>query len=71
MNEFRANETSHHAARAAIFIAVIYLALAVGAPWLLNEAPPSPQAVVAAKVCCAKASSPAAAGRAPSVAPAR
>jgi hypothetical protein len=55
MNEFRINAVGRYAARAAILAAGIYLALAVGAPWLLLDAPPSPQDVVAAKVCCFKA----------------
>ena len=41
---------NRHLARVAAVIVGIVIALAVGAPWLLNDAPPSPEAVVAAKV---------------------
>jgi len=55
MNAMRMNAVSRLAARAAIVVAGVYLAFAVGAPWMLNNAPPSPQDVVAAQVCCFKA----------------
>ena len=54
MNAMRMISVSRLAARAAIVVAGVYLALAVGAPWMLNSAPPSPQDVVAAQVCCVK-----------------
>jgi hypothetical protein len=52
MNALRIGLVSRYAARAAIVVAGVYLALAVGAPFLLLHAPPSPQDVVAAQVCC-------------------
>jgi hypothetical protein len=55
MNAMRINAVGRYAARAAIVVAAIYFALAVGAPWLLLDAPPSPQDVVATQVCCFKA----------------
>jgi len=58
MNEVRTNVTSRQTARVAITIVGFVLALAVGAPWLLNEAPPSPEAVFAAKLCCTSAPMP-------------
>jgi hypothetical protein len=54
MNATRMNALGRYAARAAIVVAGVYLAIAVGAPWLLYSAPPSPQDVVAAQVCCFK-----------------
>jgi hypothetical protein len=57
MNTLHISLVGRYAARAAIVIAGVYLALAVGAPWLLLNAPPSPQDVVAAQVCCFKAAS--------------
>ena len=38
--------------RAAMVIVALYVALAIGAPWLLNDAPPSAQDVLAANVFC-------------------
>ena len=49
------NESGHVTARAAIVVAALYLALAVGAPWLLNDAPPSAQDVLATQACCTTA----------------
>jgi hypothetical protein len=46
------NESGHVTARAALIVAALYLALAVGAPWLLNDAPPSAQDVLATQACC-------------------
>jgi hypothetical protein len=57
MNALHISLVGRYAARGAIVIAGVYLALAVGAPWLLLSAPPSPQDVVAAQVCCFKAAS--------------
>jgi hypothetical protein len=57
MNSMHFNLVGRYAARAAIVIAGVYLALAVGAPFLLLDAPPSPQDVVAAQVCCFKSAS--------------
>ena len=54
MNELRMNAVGRYAARAALLVAGVYLAVAVGAPWLLHNAPPTPQDVVAAQVCCFK-----------------
>ena len=58
-------------ARVAILIVGIVLALAVGAPFLLNDAPPSPEAVFATKLCCVKVPSVIAPRPAPMVAPAK
>jgi len=55
MNALHISLVGRYAARAAIVVAGVYLALAVGAPWLLLNAPPSPQDVIAAQVCCFKA----------------
>jgi len=55
MNALRLNLLGRYAARAAVVVAAVYLALAVGAPFLLLHAPPSPQDVVAAQVCCFRA----------------
>lgn len=60
MNADRTSFIGRLAARAAIVVAGFVLALAVGAPWLLYDAPPSPEAVVAAKLCCARATGAAA-----------
>jgi hypothetical protein len=49
------NESGHVTARAALIVAALYLALAVGAPWLLNDAPPSAQDVLATQACCTAA----------------
>ena len=54
MNEDRTNTTSRQTARCAVLIVGLFLALAVGAPWLLRDAPPSPEAVFVAKLCCAQ-----------------
>ena len=43
-----------HTARIAAVVVGVVIALGVGAPWLLNDAPPSPEAVLAAKVAQAK-----------------
>ena len=55
MNEYKISAVSRIATRAALIAAGIYLAVAVGAPWLINSAPPSLQDVIAAQVCCVKA----------------
>lgn len=47
------NSRSHTARIAAVIVGIV-IALGVGAPWLLNDAPPSPEAVLAAKVAQAK-----------------
>jgi len=54
MNAMRMNAVGRYAARAALIVAGVYFALAVGAPWLLLNAPPSPQDIVAAQACCFK-----------------
>ena len=69
MIESRLYHVGRYAARAAIVIAAVYLALGVGAPWMLNNAPPSPQDVVAARVCCAHAAGAAESRPARAVAP--
>jgi hypothetical protein len=71
MNEDRTYVTSRHTARFAILIVGLFLALAIGAPWLLNDAPPSPEAVFVAKLCCATAPNALAPGTAPRIAPAQ
>ena len=55
MTESTFRHSTRFAARAAVILAGMYLAFAVGAPWMLNDAPPTPQDFVASKVCCAKA----------------
>jgi hypothetical protein len=47
--------SSSHTARIAAVIVGIAIAVGVGAPWLLTEAPPSPEVVIAAKVAQAHA----------------
>jgi hypothetical protein len=54
MNDRRTNATRPSTTRRALLVTGFILALAVGAQWLLYDAPPSPEAVVAARVCCAK-----------------
>lgn len=54
MNEERRNAAARLTARIALVLGFA-AALAVGGPWLLNDAPPSPEAVIAAAVCCAPA----------------
>ena len=54
MNEDRRNAAGRLTARIALVLGLA-AALAVGGPWLLNDAPPSPEAVIAAAVCCAQA----------------
>ena len=71
MNEGRTNGTARHAARVAVWVVGLVLALAVGAPWLLYDAPPSPEAAFVAKLCCVKTSNAAAPVPAPKIAPAR
>ena len=56
MNDRRPNATRPSTARRVLLVTGFILALAVGAQWLLYEAPPSPEAVVAARACCAKPS---------------
>ena len=70
MNEDRLNATSRLTVRLALMIAFA-AALAIGGPWLLNDAPPSPEAVMAAAVCCAKAPNAAAHESAATIAPVR
>ena len=71
MIEDRINVASRIAARVAILIVGVVLAFAVGAPFLLNDAPPSPEAVFATKLCCVKVPSVVAPRPAPMVAPAK
>jgi hypothetical protein len=54
MNDRRTNATRPSTTRRALLVTGFILALAVGAQWLLYDAPPSPEAVVAARACCAK-----------------
>ncbi len=54
MNDRRTNANRPSTTRRALLVTGSILAFAVGAQWLLYEAPPSPEAVVAARVCCAK-----------------
>ena len=54
MNEDRRNAAGRLTARIALVLGFA-AALAVGGPWLLNDAPPSPEAVIAAAACCAQA----------------
>jgi hypothetical protein len=70
MNEDRLNWASRLTVRLAIMIAFA-AALAIGGPWLLNDAPPSPEAVIAAAVCCAKAPNAAARDSGVAIAPVR
>ena len=70
MNEDRLNAASRLSVRLAIMIAFA-AALAIGGPWLLNEAPPSPEAVIAAAVCCANAPTAAARDSGVAIAPVR
>ena len=55
MNADRTSTLGRQTARAAAWIVGLVLVFAVGAPWLLNDAPPSFEAVVVARLCCAKA----------------
>ncbi len=55
MNADRTGIIGRLAARAAVLVAGFVLALAIGAPWLLHDAPPSPEAVFAARLCCTHA----------------
>jgi hypothetical protein len=55
MTAHRFHSARRIATRAAIVIAGVYLAFAVGAPWFINHAPPTAQDVVASAVCSAKA----------------
>jgi hypothetical protein len=71
MNETRTSLTSHLTTRIAVLIAGVVLALVVGAPWLLLDAPPSPEAVFAARLCCVKAPPVLAPGVAPRIAPSK
>jgi hypothetical protein len=55
MNETRAMNSSHSslsALRAAVLAAAVALALAVGVPWLLTDAPPSAEAAFVSRLCC-------------------
>ena len=54
MNDRRTNPARPSVALRALLVTGFILALSVGAQWLLYDAPPSPEAVVAAKACCAK-----------------
>jgi hypothetical protein len=54
MNDRHTNANRPSTTRRALLVTGFVLAFAVGAQWLLYEAPPSPEAVVAARVCCAK-----------------
>jgi len=71
MTAERTSFISNLTARVAALIAGVVLALAFGAPWLLQDAPPSPEAVFAANVCCFKAPAVVAPGAAQRVAPAK
>lgn len=44
---------TNHPARIVAIIAGLVFALVVGTPWLLHDAPPSPEAVIAAKLSTA------------------
>jgi hypothetical protein len=70
MNEDRLNAASRLTVRIAIMVAFA-AALAIGGPWLLNDAPPSPEAVMATAACCAKAPAAAARDAAPTMRPVR
>ena len=52
MTETRSHLYGRYAIRAALVGAALYLALAVGFPFLINGAPPSAADIVAAHVCC-------------------
>jgi hypothetical protein len=54
MNDRPSNADRPSPTRRALLVTGFILALAVGAQWLLYDAPPSPEAVVAARACCAK-----------------
>jgi hypothetical protein len=71
MDEDRVNGPRRHAARVAALVVGTLLALAIGAPWLLYDAPPSPEAVFAAAACCSNAPTAAPARPAAIIAPAR
>ena len=71
MTEAHASLTTTATARVAIVIVGLLVALAFGAPWLLNDAPPSPEAVFAAKLCCVKAPNVVAPHAAPTIQPAK
>jgi hypothetical protein len=69
MTEDRSSIIGRLAARAAVVIVGLVLAIAVGAPFLLYDAPPSPEAVFAASLCCASAPGIVAPPSAPALAP--
>ena len=71
MNSIPTAESGHVTARAALVVVALYLALAVGAPWLLQEAPPSAQDVLATAACCSVAPAALAATKPAKVGPAR
>ena len=52
------NESGHFLARIAVFVVAAYVAFAVGAPWLLHDAPPSAQDVLASKASTTPVSVP-------------
>ena len=52
MNAIPASEAGSVTARAIVVVVALYLALAVGAPWLLHDAPPSAEDVIATRACC-------------------
>ncbi len=54
MNTTHAYPTRRSTLGAALAAVVLYVAVAIGIPWLLNEAPPSPEAALVAQLCCAK-----------------
>ncbi len=60
MNTMPLNESGGITLRSILVVAAAYLALAVGLPWLLTDAPPSAQDVLVRQVCCAGVSPPAA-----------
>jgi hypothetical protein len=71
MNEDRTSVISRLTARIAVLIVGLLLGAAVGAPWLLYDAPPSPEAVFAARLCCAKTPGTTPPPAAPAIAPVR
>jgi hypothetical protein len=54
MNTTHANPTRLSTLGATLAALVLYVVVAIGIPWVLNEAPPSPEAAFASRMCCAK-----------------
>ena len=71
MNENRTSVISRTTARVAVLIAGLFLVVAVGAPFLLYDAPPSPEAVFATRLCCGTAPGSVAPPAVPALAPSR